>query len=254
MPSLDSARECDNTGMRTVQHVAIDGRSLTLSNLEKVLYPASGFTKAQVIDYYIREGKNGGSKGCQVGPWGLPLVFETALIYGARIAQKTSFTCTHMLWMPLLVKSRFKNRPSGAPRTWRSGTSTQTGGAEPPKARPHHLEFVQSGIHRVEPIDSGFVGHVVRRKPAIEWMRAMSAPAITAPEPSVTVPDTVPRLFCAWMTADNGRPVTKSETCVRIAPPAPASNNSIASTTLETQGGFHPAIRLPHGRASGRGR
>jgi bifunctional non-homologous end joining protein LigD len=31
----------------------VDGRRLTLSNLDKVLYP-SGFTKAQVIDYYAR--------------------------------------------------------------------------------------------------------------------------------------------------------------------------------------------------------
>ena len=30
----------------------VDGRTLTLSNLEKVLYPEAGFTKAQVIDYY----------------------------------------------------------------------------------------------------------------------------------------------------------------------------------------------------------
>lgn len=34
--------------------VNIEGRELTLTNLEKVLYPGSGFTKAQVIDYYAR--------------------------------------------------------------------------------------------------------------------------------------------------------------------------------------------------------
>ncbi len=34
--------------------VEVDGRSLKLSNLEKVLYPAVGFTKGQVIDYYVR--------------------------------------------------------------------------------------------------------------------------------------------------------------------------------------------------------
>jgi bifunctional non-homologous end joining protein LigD len=34
--------------------VDIDGRRLGLSNLEKVLYPEDGFTKAQVIDYYRR--------------------------------------------------------------------------------------------------------------------------------------------------------------------------------------------------------
>jgi bifunctional non-homologous end joining protein LigD len=34
--------------------IEVDGRRLDLSNLEKVLYPAAGFTKAQVIDYYAR--------------------------------------------------------------------------------------------------------------------------------------------------------------------------------------------------------
>ena len=34
--------------------VEINGRRLSVSNLEKVLYPLIGFTKAQVIDYYVR--------------------------------------------------------------------------------------------------------------------------------------------------------------------------------------------------------
>ncbi|HEX6029892.1 MAG TPA: DNA ligase D, partial [Tepidiformaceae bacterium] len=34
--------------------VEIGGRKLQLSNLDKVLYPEAGFTKAQVIDYYVR--------------------------------------------------------------------------------------------------------------------------------------------------------------------------------------------------------
>ena len=34
--------------------VHIEGRTLTLSNLDKVLYPETGFTKAQVVDYYVR--------------------------------------------------------------------------------------------------------------------------------------------------------------------------------------------------------
>jgi bifunctional non-homologous end joining protein LigD len=38
---------------RTTQAVEIEGRRLTLSNLAKPLYP-SGFTKGQVIDYYVR--------------------------------------------------------------------------------------------------------------------------------------------------------------------------------------------------------
>jgi bifunctional non-homologous end joining protein LigD len=34
--------------------VEIDGRVLSLSNLDKVMYPRAGFTKGQVIDYYTR--------------------------------------------------------------------------------------------------------------------------------------------------------------------------------------------------------
>jgi bifunctional non-homologous end joining protein LigD len=34
--------------------VEIQGRQLKLSNLDKVLYPATGFTKGQVVDYYAR--------------------------------------------------------------------------------------------------------------------------------------------------------------------------------------------------------
>lgn len=32
--------------------VAVDGRTLRLTNLDRVLYPATGFTKGQMIDYY----------------------------------------------------------------------------------------------------------------------------------------------------------------------------------------------------------
>ena len=34
--------------------VQVDGRRLALSNLDKVLYPETGFTKGEVIDYYAR--------------------------------------------------------------------------------------------------------------------------------------------------------------------------------------------------------
>ncbi|MGC4114877.1 MAG: non-homologous end-joining DNA ligase [Myxococcales bacterium] len=40
--------------MATSSEVTIEGRRLALSNLDKVLYPKVGFTKAQVIDYYLR--------------------------------------------------------------------------------------------------------------------------------------------------------------------------------------------------------
>jgi bifunctional non-homologous end joining protein LigD len=36
------------------ESIEVDGKQLTLTNLEKVLYPAAGFTKGQVIDYYAR--------------------------------------------------------------------------------------------------------------------------------------------------------------------------------------------------------
>ncbi|MCW2695512.1 MAG: polymerase LigD, polymerase domain, partial [Modestobacter sp.] len=36
------------------QRVHIEGRQLEVSNLDKVLFPEVGFTKAQVIDYYVR--------------------------------------------------------------------------------------------------------------------------------------------------------------------------------------------------------
>src|SRR4051795_6301642 len=41
--------------------VEIDGRELSISNLDKVLYPVAGFHKADVIDYARR-----------IAPWQLP--------------------------------------------------------------------------------------------------------------------------------------------------------------------------------------
>src|SRR5216110_2476234 len=34
--------------------LTVDDRKLQVSNLDKVLYPKAGFTKGEVIDYYIR--------------------------------------------------------------------------------------------------------------------------------------------------------------------------------------------------------
>jgi len=39
---------------RTESTVEVEGRRLKVSNLDKVLYPDVGFTKAEVIDYYVR--------------------------------------------------------------------------------------------------------------------------------------------------------------------------------------------------------
>jgi bifunctional non-homologous end joining protein LigD len=39
---------------KTESTIQVEGREIKLSNLEKVLYPKAGFTKGEVIDYYIR--------------------------------------------------------------------------------------------------------------------------------------------------------------------------------------------------------
>jgi bifunctional non-homologous end joining protein LigD len=46
--------EMKRGGVSNTPIVDIEGRQLKLSNLDKVLYPATGFTKGQVIDFYAR--------------------------------------------------------------------------------------------------------------------------------------------------------------------------------------------------------
>jgi bifunctional non-homologous end joining protein LigD len=46
---------------RTEQVIEVDGKTLKVSNLDKVLYPEAGFTKGQVIDFAVR-----------IAPWALP--------------------------------------------------------------------------------------------------------------------------------------------------------------------------------------
>ncbi|MBA4149103.1 MAG: ATP-dependent DNA ligase [Verrucomicrobia bacterium] len=40
--------------MRHVSELEVAGKRLQVSNLQKILYPKAGFTKGQIIDYYIR--------------------------------------------------------------------------------------------------------------------------------------------------------------------------------------------------------
>jgi bifunctional non-homologous end joining protein LigD len=40
--------------MTKKQEIQVGGKTLSVSNLEKALYPKAGFTKGQVIDYYVR--------------------------------------------------------------------------------------------------------------------------------------------------------------------------------------------------------
>ncbi|HEY2342973.1 MAG TPA: ATP-dependent DNA ligase, partial [Chthoniobacteraceae bacterium] len=39
--------------MRTTAQLEVEGRKIPVSNLEKVLYPETGFTKGDLIHYYI---------------------------------------------------------------------------------------------------------------------------------------------------------------------------------------------------------
>jgi bifunctional non-homologous end joining protein LigD len=48
--SLQPRRKAGKNGVE----VEVDGRTLRLSNLDKVMYPKAGFTKRDLIDYYVR--------------------------------------------------------------------------------------------------------------------------------------------------------------------------------------------------------
>ena len=43
--------------IRTESELQVGGRTLAVSNLNKIFYPKAGFTKGQVIDYYVRISK-----------------------------------------------------------------------------------------------------------------------------------------------------------------------------------------------------
>jgi bifunctional non-homologous end joining protein LigD len=51
-----SSKKRPPPGSEPATAVQVDGRRLRLTNLDKVLYPAVGFTKGQVIDFYARIG------------------------------------------------------------------------------------------------------------------------------------------------------------------------------------------------------
>jgi bifunctional non-homologous end joining protein LigD len=84
--------------------VEVDGRTLKISNLGKVLYPESGTTKGEVLHYYA-----------QVAPTLLPHLEDRAV--------------TRIRWPDGTGSHQFfeKNLPNGAPRWLRSVTVTSTG-------------------------------------------------------------------------------------------------------------------------------
>jgi bifunctional non-homologous end joining protein LigD len=82
----------------------VDGRRLTLSNLDKVLYPRTGTTKGEVLNYYV-----------QIAPVLLPHLAGRAV--------------TRIRWPHGVQDKSFfeKNAPSGAPRWLRTVTVPTTG-------------------------------------------------------------------------------------------------------------------------------
>lgn len=82
----------------------VDGHRLTLSNLGKVLYPATGTTKGEVLDYYVK-----------IAPVLLP--------------QLAGRVVTRIRWPHGVGDLSFfeKNAPSGAPRWLRTVTVPTTG-------------------------------------------------------------------------------------------------------------------------------
>ena len=85
-------------------HVGVDGRTLKLSNLDKVLYPQTGTTKGEVLNYYA-----------QVAPVLLPHVADRAV--------------TRIRWPNGTAKPSFfeKNAPAGAPSWLRIAKVPTTG-------------------------------------------------------------------------------------------------------------------------------
>jgi bifunctional non-homologous end joining protein LigD len=84
--------------------VEVDGRTLKISNLDKVMYPDTGTTKGEVLNYYAR-----------VAPVMLPHLADRAV--------------TRIRWPNGTADNRFfeKNLPSGAPGWLRSVTVPSSG-------------------------------------------------------------------------------------------------------------------------------
>ena len=85
--------------------VDVDGRTLTISNLDKVLYPRTGTTRGEVLNYYA-----------QVSPVLLPHLQDRAV--------------TRIRWPHGVEKGSFfeKNAPAGTPsRRTRSRATVRSG-------------------------------------------------------------------------------------------------------------------------------
>jgi bifunctional non-homologous end joining protein LigD len=85
-------------------HVDVEGRTLKISNLDKVLYPRTGTTKGEVLNYYA-----------QVAPTMLPHLADRAV--------------TRIRWPHGVADQSFfeKNAPAGTPSWVRTATVPTTG-------------------------------------------------------------------------------------------------------------------------------
>ena len=85
-------------------HVDVEGRTLSISNLDKVLYPRTGTTKGEVLNYYA-----------QVAPVLLPHLKDRAV--------------TRIRWPHGVERSSFfeKNVPAGTPSWVRTAEVSTTG-------------------------------------------------------------------------------------------------------------------------------
>ncbi len=90
--------------------VEVDGRTMTISNLAKVLYPQTGTTKGEVLNYYA-----------QIAPVLLPHLRDRAV--------------TRVRWPHGVAKPSFfeKNTPAGTPSWVRTVTVPTTGSRGPSK-------------------------------------------------------------------------------------------------------------------------
>ena len=98
-------------------HVDVEGRTLKLSNLDKVLYPQTGTTKGEVLNYYA-----------QVAPVLLPHVADRAV--------------TRIRWPNGTAQGSFfeKNAPAGAP-SWLRIVKVPTSGSRGSSRNGDSLHF-----------------------------------------------------------------------------------------------------------------
>jgi bifunctional non-homologous end joining protein LigD len=97
--------------------VDVEGRTLPLSNLDKVLYPRTGTTKGEVIDYYAR-----------IAPVMLPHLRDRAV--------------TRVRWPHGVDQNKFfeKNAPQGTP-SWVRTARVPTTGSRAASRHGDHLDF-----------------------------------------------------------------------------------------------------------------